>query len=253
MKKIRLWIAFLLITGALFQLTGCSHEVLSEKKSSAFEPVPVSTPEITLSISVISPPDPAPAATPANTPADASSIPAGEKQTVLHTGATEFKFGFFIGSAVELEECSAAVVKATVIDSRPNSGANDTEAVTVTTIRIDDVLKPDNALQKGQNATLVEYYRTEDDPAGNTLHVYSADGSLPLKKNQQYLLFLSKSPQADGSYAVTGAWQGKYPLTEKTKTANFSELTAADLEFPEKYTTNMLWSLAREVFEKYVK
>jgi hypothetical protein len=101
----------------------------------------------------------------------------------------------------------------------------------------------------------VEYYRTEQDPENkNVINVFSTNGSLPLKMNQQYLLFLEKPSQEYGDYCVSGAWQGKYPISENTVNKSFSDLTEEALEFPKDAPNkSSLMKIAEQVTEKYLK
>jgi hypothetical protein len=125
----------------------------------------------------------------------------------------------------------------------------------LTTIRIEDVLQSDGILKKGDTTVLIEYFQKITDLENkNIVHIWSAGGCSPLKMNQKYLLFLNTpTPKFGGNYAVAGGWQGRFPLTEKTIAAKFSNLTPEDMEFPPDETDKYLWLIASEAFDKYIK
>jgi hypothetical protein len=163
------------------------------------------------------------------------------------------------------EAFTAAVVKATALENQPFAKEG-FRSGTLTTIRIDAVLKSDGTIQEGQQYKLYEEYTTVPDPADpNTIHVNLGGFLLPLNLNEQYLLLLGKDAVLDFcDYFIAGDTEtrGKFPLTAATIAAEFRNLTAGEMEFPtgpnptfngEEMPLSGLWAMAGTLFDKYIK
>lgn len=195
--------------------------------------------------------------TPIDNASDTSHIniiePIKDIKYVYHINpSTDLSLDAIKQSLDQIEELSSAVVKATVVESKPNPYLDEKEYITLTTIKIDKVLKSDGNVTEGENYTLVEYYRQQknkDDPG--TIHIFSLY-SIPLKTNKQYLLFLAKSRHSYGDYVIAGLWQGKFPLTDKTLSSKIADLTSEEMEFPDEVPLDMLWKIAQEAYDKYL-
>ena len=187
-----------------------------------------------------------------NDPYDQLNIMA-EKQIIFRSGGAKYAPGFPLSNLSDLESRATAIVKARAISAEPNPDLEERIEITMTTIRIDEVIVSDGSLIKGDEKILVEYYRISDDPTDeNNIIVWSSNGSMPMKKDQQYLLFLRKSTNGFGDYAVTAVWQGKYPITEKTLTDKAADIAPKDLEIDEQYSGYYL-PIAQQVFDKYLR
>lgn len=184
---------------------------------------------------------------------------------------SEGKFGpgFFKRTVEELESDSVAVLKVTMLYSEdpdyeklatmPIGEVEPEElAVTLTTVTVDEVYKTDRDLKIGDELVILEPYQTYPHSSDESVIIISSNGILPMKQNQQYLLFLKRQPpdaevKFGEDYYISGSWQGKYSLT--TETINANKFTVQDteiLEFWEYRVDDTLLSLTNDVFEKYV-
>lgn len=177
-----------------------------------------------------------------------------ERQIEYITGDIKYAPWFPLKTLSELEERSELILKATAISAGPNTHLDKRDCITLTTIRIDEVIVSDGSLKNGDETILIEYYRIEEDPyEKNKINIFSSNGSMPMRKNQQYLLFLKKPSQTYGDYAIVAAYQGKYPIAEKTLSLNASDLTEDDLELFEGNYTDSMKLMVQDIFDKYLK
>jgi hypothetical protein len=171
---------------------------------------------------------------------------------------TESKYapGFFKANLSDLEEITDAVVVATMINTRSNPDLDKTAAIMLTTIRIDKVLKGDGKVLTGREYILIEYYRQWIDPENPSIINVLAHNIMPLRQNQQYLLFLRVPSQKYGDYATAGGYQGKFPITELTVSHHFRNLTSEDMEFPSivapSENRDPIWGIAAQAFARYL-
>ena len=177
-----------------------------------------------------------------------------EEEVIFVPGGGKYSPNFVKKDISQIEAISVAIVKATAINSEPNPDLPEGTSITMTTIRIDEVILSDDGLKKGDERILLEYYSIHPSAKDkNILIVSSTSDNMPMQRNQQYLLFLQKPSQRYGDYSITGAWQGKYPITQKTLSMDAADLTREELEFFESYFYDNLVALTQQVFDKYLR
>lgn len=85
--------------------------------------------------------------------------------------------------------------------------------VTKTEVRINQVLYGDNQLEKDMIVSVWENYFLTENYYGEEYYS-TIEGYRPLVTGDKYLLFLKKEKgKFKGGYAITGVFQGKYPLS----------------------------------------
>ncbi len=191
---------------------------------------------------------------------------------ILGAGSPKYGPGFIKKNVEQLETDSDVIIKATVLSSKspdpelikdmPIGAVKPEEVcVTLTTVRIDEVIKSDNDFKEENEIVVLENYRASLNPNDNKIYIDSRGGTLPMKQGDQYLLFLTKvQPDAEvdygGDFYLTGDWQGKYAISQKIQNAsNISELTNEDLEFWDHMGNGdlkKLMTLAEQVYTKYI-
>jgi hypothetical protein len=171
---------------------------------------------------------------------------------------TESKYApdFFKADLSALEKITDAIVVATMISTKANPDLDKTADIMLTTIRIDKVLKGDGKVLTGKEYILIEYYSQWIDPENPSIINVFAHDIMPLRQNQQYLLFLKVPPQKYGDYATAGGFQGKFPITELTVSHHFRDLTSEDMEFPSMVAPaenrDPIWGIAAQAFARYL-
>lgn len=178
---------------------------------------------------------------------------------MVKNGWENFEIQFYIKTLDELEEESSDIVAGTFLDdSREDkiiAGNDVLYGCTITSFKISKVYKGE--LSAGDIIPLGEEYYTESDGygSGGLQLVYSAE-YLPHKLGQEYLFFLTKTPETNdrfaGVYASTQFERGRYPiLSASSRNTDISAISNDALGIGDG-PSNAYKNIFGEVVKKYM-
>jgi len=172
----------------------------------------------------------------------------------LHTQEMRVDGKLKLYSLQELEEKSTLIVKASLLNKLSTDISFDSDKVpydykTYSNLIVEKVYQDKGKLiQKGDRLKVLEWYAEWRDFAGS-YRIISGEEYVPLKSNQDYILFLYNEPGKD-YYEIIGLHQGKYSFdksvsengTLSTNNLSLLEINEYDKNYIDKY---------KQVFNKY--
>lgn len=139
-----------------------------------------------------------------------------EREYCIFTGS--MSDDSYIEELKVLESKSSIIISGEVTKKRQvmfDNGDFSPTGITVSTIKIDNILKSDNKISEDLEIDILEYYWTEKNEEKEKIFTY--DYYVPTNIGEKYLLFLSDIVSTDyddpAKYTPTVLWMGKYPLS----------------------------------------